>query len=93
MISADKLVTADSNQTALSAFNLLAQNFIRYASNIYLSLSPSPLSSSCSLTFYLSSFLDLIFVAISYSYIYSAVPIVDKSGILIGTLSLSDLKV
>eukprot|EP00026_Physarum_polycephalum_P012115 Phypoly_transcript_12389.p1 GENE.Phypoly_transcript_12389~~Phypoly_transcript_12389.p1 ORF type:complete len:318 (+),score=35.65 Phypoly_transcript_12389:106-1059(+) len=50
MISSDKLVTADSEQTAISAFQLLGQNFI------------------------------------------SAVPIIDKDGVLTGTLSLSDLK-
>lgn len=50
MISSDKLITADVEQTAISAFKLLAQNLI------------------------------------------SAVPIVDKEGVLAGTLSLSDLK-
>jgi len=50
MISSDKLITADNDQTAISAFKLLAQNFI------------------------------------------SAVPIINKNGVLTGTLSLSDLK-
>lgn len=50
MITSDKLISADCEQTAISAFKLLADNFI------------------------------------------SAVPIIDKSGALVGTLSLSDLK-
>jgi len=50
MVSAEQLISASSDQTAVSAFKLLAQNFI------------------------------------------SAVPIVDSTGVLTGTLSLSDLK-
>jgi len=50
MISTEKLVIAESDQTAISAFKLLAQNLV------------------------------------------SAVPIVDKQGVLSGTLSVSDLK-
>jgi len=50
MIATDNLVVAETDQTAISAFNLLGQNLI------------------------------------------SAVPIVDKNGVLCGTLALSDLK-
>jgi len=50
MISNDKLIVAESDQSAISAFKLLAQNLV------------------------------------------SAVPLVDKNGVLSGTLSLSDLK-